>query len=176
MPFCSNCGKEIGEDIKFCPNCGKENISVKPVATIPTENADIQTNHVITTKETAESNHQNYNSAQNAQQPPIMNNNQQVKLDKSKNDLLAWLMATVPITGIILGIFLPFGGWTCLILNIIIGCIDCDSLKKQGIDTSEFGGLAFLVPYYLYRRAKKLNDDLSYFIVWIVLFAISIFI
>jgi hypothetical protein len=23
MPFCPNCGKEIGEDIKFCPQCGQ---------------------------------------------------------------------------------------------------------------------------------------------------------
>ena len=23
MPFCPNCGKEVGEDIKFCPQCGQ---------------------------------------------------------------------------------------------------------------------------------------------------------
>ena len=23
MPFCPNCGKEVGEDIRFCPECGQ---------------------------------------------------------------------------------------------------------------------------------------------------------
>lgn len=170
MSFCTNCGKELEKNIKFCPNCGKENEIVQSVQT--------QFNGYQNSKNynNYQPNQQNYYNPQNFQQPPVMNNNRQLQLDKSKNDLLAWLMATVPITGIILGIFLPFGGWTCFILNVILGCIDNESLKKQGVNTSEFGGLIFLVPYYLYKRAQKLNDDLSYFIAWIVLFAISIFI
>jgi len=46
MPFCPNCGKEIGEGVKFCPGCGQrlqiegtpENTSgLGELATVPEE-------------------------------------------------------------------------------------------------------------------------------------------
>lgn len=40
MPFCTNCGKEIGVDSKFCPNCGKENFSFNQSHANPINNAD----------------------------------------------------------------------------------------------------------------------------------------
>lgn len=105
-------------------------------------------------------------------QPPAAEQNT-VSIDKRKNDMFAWIMATIPITGIILSAFLGFGiGTVSLILNIIFGYIDENNLKKQGIDTSAFGKWAFLVPYYLYKRAKALNDSMAYFIVWVVLFVL----
>lgn len=96
----------------------------------------------------------------------------ELHLDKSKNDTFAWLMAFVPLIGTIIGIIIGFG-YTCLILNIILCYIDEKNLKEQGVDTSEFGELTFLVPYYLYKRAKALNDSMTYFAVWCVLFAIT---
>lgn len=101
---------------------------------------------------------------QNTQQP--------VQINKQKNEIFAWIMATIPITGVIIGNMIGFG-WACLVLNIIVGYLDEKSLKEQGVDTSEFGSLAFLVPYYLFKRAKALGDSLAYVIVWIVLFAIT---
>lgn len=88
---------------------------------------------------------------------------------------MAWVMAVIPVVGTLIGWFLGFG-YVCLILNIIVGYIDESNLRKQGIDTSSFGKLAFLVPYYLYKRSVVLGDDLSYTIVWVVLFVISCFI
>ena len=46
MPFCPNCGKEIGEGVKFCPGCGQRlKVGVTPentsglgeLATVPEE-------------------------------------------------------------------------------------------------------------------------------------------
>lgn len=92
-------------------------------------------------------------------------------LDVQKNRMFAWIMATIPITGMILGSFLGFG-YMCLVLNILFAYLDSASLKKQGVDTDGFGSLACLVPFYLYKRAKALGDNLAYVIVWIVLFAL----
>lgn len=89
------------------------------------------------------------------------------------NNIFAWLMAFVPLIGIPLAIILDFG-YIFLVLNIILGYIDCNNLTKQGVDTSKFGTLAFFVPYYLYKRAKALGDNLAYFIVWIALFVITL--
>lgn len=99
---------------------------------------------------------------------------QDVHLDHSKNTMFAWLMAFVPLAGTIIGIIIGFG-YISLILNIILCYIDESNLKKQGVDTSKFGELTFLVPYYLFKRAKALGDNLSYFIVWCVLFALTLF-
>ena len=99
---------------------------------------------------------------------------QEVHIDKSKNDLFAWIMALIPLVGGILGVIIGFG-YTCLVLNILLGYIDEKSLKNQGVDTSAFGEWTFLVPYYLFKRAKVLNDGMGYFIVWCVLFVITLF-
>lgn len=97
------------------------------------------------------------------------------QLNKAKNSVFAWIMSTIPITGIIIGAILGFG-YASLALNIIFGYMDEKSLREQGVNTETFGKMAFLVPYYLYKRAVALGDSLAYFIVWIVLFSITLFI
>jgi len=79
-------------------------------------------------------------------------NNNQFQLDKSKNDLLAWLMATVPIIGIILGMFLPLGGWTFFILNVILGFIDNESLKKQCIIAIPVSIVVWIICFFMMMR------------------------
>jgi hypothetical protein len=41
-----------------------------------------------------------------------------------------------------------------LLLNIALGYLDERRLRKAGVDTITFGKLAWLVPFYLWRRAK----------------------
>lgn len=94
------------------------------------------------------------------------------------DNTLIWTLAFAPILGAILEQVLKNtlgNAWifqfATLALNITLAVIDEKKLQQQGIDTSSFGG-AWLIPVYLYKRAKRLNHNLAYFIVWIVCFAI----
>lgn len=55
-----------------------------------------------------------------------------------------------------------------LILNIALGYLDERWLRKSAVDTAAFGWLAWLVPFYLWRRAKALGQKQAYFWVWLV--------
>lgn len=108
------------------------------------------------------------------------------------NNTVVWFLAFAPIIGIFLegiiaGLF--YGDsyraevavsnaefwYVTVALNIILCVLDERKLKSAGQDTSKFKGWVWLVPVYLYQRAKKLNQNLAYFIVWIVCFAIMTF-
>lgn len=104
-----------------------------------------------------------------------MNRNNECINYKVNNKLFAWIIALIPLVGSIVGLIIGFG-YTCMIFNIIFCYVDEKNLQKQGIDTNTFGDMAWLVPYYLYKRAEILQDSLAYFIVWCVLFALTIFI
>ena len=100
---------------------------------------------------------------------------------------IVWILAFAPLIGELLQCFiagLMYGDiwgryyeefWiVTIILNILLCHIDENKLKNQGIDTEEFGS-TWLVPVYLYRRAKHLGHDQAYFWVWIVLFTLDFF-
>lgn len=55
-------------------------------------------------------------------------------------------------------------------LNIGLSVRDELVLKKAGIDTQTFKGMTWLVPVYLFQRAKMLGHGNGYFITWIVCF------
>jgi hypothetical protein len=59
-----------------------------------------------------------------------------------------------------------------LALNIGLSYFDETRLKKAGHNTDKFKGWVWLVPVYLYQRATNLKQNLAYFIVWIVCFAL----
>jgi hypothetical protein len=63
--------------------------------------------------------------------------------------------------------------WVTLVLNIALSVADEKKLKQAGHDTSQMGA-AYIVPVYLFKRAKILNQSNSYFIVWVVLFCLSL--
>ncbi len=64
--------------------------------------------------------------------------------------------------------------WFCTLgLNIILSLADEKRLKKAGHDTNKMGS-AWLVPYYLFKRAEMLKQNNAYFWVWIVTFVISL--
>ncbi|OZI65372.1 DUF4339 domain-containing protein [Bordetella genomosp. 1] len=103
-----------------------------------------------------------------------------------------WTLALAPVLGLMLegiisGIYshseyeltlvlLSRKFWyATVILNILLGIMDERSLKRAGVDTKAFGKMVFLVPVYLWMRAKHLNQSPSYFWVWIVLFFLTAF-
>lgn len=59
-----------------------------------------------------------------------------------------------------------------LALNILLGIFDEKRLQKAGHNTARFKGWIWLVPVYLYQRAQYLQQNLAYFIVWLVCFAL----
>jgi len=60
-------------------------------------------------------------------------------------------------------------------LNIILSFFDEKKLRNAGHNTNKFRGWIWLVPVYLYQRAKATKQNLSYFIVWIVCFILVLF-
>ncbi|MBU9185201.1 DUF4339 domain-containing protein [Burkholderia multivorans] len=64
--------------------------------------------------------------------------------------------------------------WITLLLNIGLSLLDERRLKRAGVDTAKFGSMALVVPVYLWKRAKSLNQSPAYFWTWIVLFVIAL--
>jgi hypothetical protein len=42
------------------------------------------------------------------------------------------------------------------------------------VDTTTFGKLAWLVPFYLWRRAKTLGQKPAYFWVWLLMLGLTV--
>jgi hypothetical protein len=59
-----------------------------------------------------------------------------------------------------------------LALNIAISIFDEKRLKKAGHNTDKFRGWVWIVPVYLYQRARATKQNLAYFIVWIACFVL----
>lgn len=110
------------------------------------------------------------------------------------SNVLVWILALAPIIGLLLeamigGAMAPSDDmaelagaiavksgqywWVTLLLNIGLSILDERRLKKAGIDTSAFGKLVFIVPVYLFKRAKTLGHSPAYFWTWIGMFALS---
>lgn len=61
-----------------------------------------------------------------------------------------------------------------LILNVGLSLWDEKRLALAGIDTSSFGKTAFIVPVYLWKRAKALRQGPAYFWVWVATFVLTL--
>lgn len=107
------------------------------------------------------------------------------------NNTIVWILAFAPLIGqfmenviagaihgdtLLASVAVQSGQYwyVTLILNICLSFFDETKLSKAGHDTKKFKGWLWLVPVYLYQRSKKLNQNLSYLIVWIVCFAFII--
>ena len=107
------------------------------------------------------------------------------------NNTLIWVLAFAPIIGLMLEYFvagLQYGNtqvaeiavsnnkywFVTLALNIGLAFFDEKRLKKAGHNTDKFKGWVWLVPVYLYQRAKATKQNLAYFIVWIVCFVLTL--
>lgn len=96
-----------------------------------------------------------------------MSNSPQLENPKVSNTLI-WIQALMPV----IGAFFAFGTVVCIVINIILLTFDEKELKKAGYDVAQLGGV-WLVPAYLYKRAKMLKENNAYFIVWCVTFGLS---
>jgi len=97
------------------------------------------------------------------------------------NNTIIWWLAFAPVLGAVLAGFLSGFThksisnfwWATLVLNIALSIADERALKKAGHSTEKMGS-AWLVPVYLFNRAKILKQSNAYFIVWVVLFCLSL--
>ena len=62
-----------------------------------------------------------------------------------------------------------------LCLNVALAFFDEKRLKIAGHNTDKFKGWVWIVPGYLYQRAKATKQNFAYFIVWIVCFVLVLF-
>lgn len=106
------------------------------------------------------------------------------------NNTLVWVLAFAPLIGYFLEAFVAgviHGDnefavqvaiqnkeywFVTLVLNIALSIFDEKKLKNAGHNTDKFKGWIWLVPVYLYQRAKATKQNLAYFIVWIVCFVL----
>jgi hypothetical protein len=109
------------------------------------------------------------------------------------NNSVVWVLAFAPILGYFLeffvaGIVAGANGqsdlaatiavnsgaywYVTVILNVSLSYFDANRLEKAGHDTAKFGGMAWLVPVYLFQRAQNLKQNQAYFVVWIVCFVL----
>jgi len=107
------------------------------------------------------------------------------------NNSVVWILAFAPIIGFVLEYAvagLVYGDspaaeaaatanqfwFVSLALNIALCYWDARKLRQAGHDTAKFKGWVWLVPVYLYQRAKAMKQNLAYFIVWIVCFGLNL--
>ena len=105
------------------------------------------------------------------------------------NNTLVWVLAFAPFLGLFLeGVIamIVYGDedwameavyagqffYITIALNILLCVLDEKRLQKAGHNTRAFKGWVWLVPVYLYQRAKHLKHNLAYFIVWICCFVL----
>jgi hypothetical protein len=97
------------------------------------------------------------------------------------DNTLVWWLAAAPLLGVFLAGFLEGltkkdisnFWWVTLVLNVVLSTLDEKRLQKAGHDTKRMGS-AWLIPVYLYKRAEVLKQKNTYFIVWLVLFVLSL--
>jgi len=98
----------------------------------------------------------------------------------SVNNTWVWILAFTPVLGVFLQALLaeafqmPHTRFRMLLimLSLAISYADERLLIKAGHDTEKFGGLAWLIPVYLYKRAESLQQSKSYFVVWVICFVL----
>lgn len=94
------------------------------------------------------------------------------RADKS-NDVYVWLCAFVPFIYLTVSIILQSPEWLPFLLfvaNLSLLGVDAYKLDADGFDVDKWmiAGLIFLVPLYLFRRARVVNGTYSYAVVWLL--------
>ena len=93
---------------------------------------------------------------------------------------IIWVVAFALPIGLILEEFVadllsmsPDNLWFITVaLNVGLCYLDENRLSQAGHDTDRFGSWAWLVPVYLYQRARATGQRLGYFVVWMAWFAL----
>ncbi|MDR2335466.1 MAG: DUF4339 domain-containing protein [Burkholderiaceae bacterium] len=108
------------------------------------------------------------------------------------NNTLVWILAFAPLIGYLLE-WVVAGAihngneyameramgdskywFITLGLNIVLSFADEKHLRKAGHNTSKFKGWVWLVPVYLYQRARATKQNLAYFSIWIICFVVTL--
>lgn len=107
------------------------------------------------------------------------------------NNTLVWVLAFAPMMGLFLESFIAMVVYDnedramnavadgkffyiTIALNILLSFLDEKRLQKAGHNTNAFKGWVWLVPVYLYQRAKHLKHNLAYFAMWIISFVLVV--
>lgn len=93
----------------------------------------------------------------------------------------AWAIACAPVLGAILEAMLAkmlghassFLFLVTLGLNIFLCSLDAKALQARGYSEEQLGNI-FLIPIYLFNRAKLLSEKPAYAILWCVLFGLQL--
>ncbi len=94
---------------------------------------------------------------------------------------MAWVIAFAPLIGtfaegFVSGLFHYNGLWLVMVtigVNIVLCTKDRETLLKEGVDPEKLTD-PWLVPVYLFNRAKVLNENVGYPILWCVLFLLQL--
>lgn len=108
---------------------------------------------------------------------------------------LIWVLAFAPVIGLMLEAFIAGARasseytldyevqlalqtnqywYVTLLLNLGLSLWDLSRLKRAGVDTAAFGKLAFVVPVYLWKRAKALQQQPTQLWIWIACFVLTL--
>ena len=98
------------------------------------------------------------------------------------SNVLMWILAFAPFLGLFLqgfvsgltGIQVGYLWFVPIILNTFLTYQDSKNLNKVGIDTTGMGS-SWLVPVYMYKRTKQLDQNFVPFGIWCVCFFLIIF-
>ena len=93
---------------------------------------------------------------------------------------LVWALAFAPLAGLFLqgmvagatNSHIDDFWFITIILNVALSEMDAKKLKKAGHNVSNMG-MAWLIPVYLFKRAKNLKQNPAYFYTWCTTFVLS---
>ncbi len=96
------------------------------------------------------------------------------------SSVFVWLLAFMPIIGAVLeyaitnaiGVVSGSLWFIAILLNIFAYVLDLRAIKKSGYDISGYFWWIILVPVYLFKRAKLLEQKNTYAFVWCIAFVI----
>jgi hypothetical protein len=105
--------------------------------------------------------------------PPVSGN--------AVNNTMVWWLAFMPILGSIIEYIIATAvgagsqslWFVTFFLNVWLCSLDCKRLRAAGYDTKTLGSY-WLIPVYLFKRAKLLAQTPSYAIVWVVTFVVML--
>lgn len=103
------------------------------------------------------------------------------------SNTITWVLAFAPLLGFFLKALLigATGGeeedfmaalhsgqlwYVTVLLNVGLSFWDFKTLQRAGVDTKAYGKMVWVVPVYLWKRAKSLGHSPAYFWVWLAMF------
>lgn len=191
MAFCRKCGFELQKTDGFCANCGaKIDMEYSPPGQPNFEGRRRRSARKI--KGYCDTCMQAWyeddlkcpscggdDYTMNSEYAPSPYESETAK--KPISNTIVWIIAVLPIIGLIIENAVALASnrslndmwWITLVLNTALCWWDERRVRKQRHDFN-LSSVVFLVPVYLFQRAKRLKHNFSYFIVWLVTFAIII--